>query len=187
MNTTMMVLTLIMYVIVVVIVILNIKILKLTGRYVQYAEFLSKKNQNHSHGEVEEIPHMKLTSVLNDKFELSIDDQLKKNLLLVFLSPGCQPCKEVYLNLKNNININKITTMVISSDLSLDKNKEYIDHFKKENINFVIDDQVYKRLKVNSFPYMMHIDKNRKVLEQGHPGKGEEIYRIINNYNAAIN
>ncbi|MFF2753785.1 hypothetical protein ACFVR1_08520 [Psychrobacillus sp. NPDC058041] len=187
MNTTMLILSLVMYVVIIFLVILNIRMLKMIGKYIQYIEFLSEKNNSiKQKGVIEEVPYMKLTSVVDNKFELTIDDQLDKDLLLVFLSPSCEACKEMYSNIKNNINKDKVTTMIISNDLSLDNNREYLDYFNQENINFAVDIEAFQQLRIERVPYMMYVDKNRKILEQGNPGNGNKIHKVLEKYGAII-
>ncbi|WP_281864774.1 thioredoxin-like domain-containing protein [Planomicrobium okeanokoites] len=184
MSDTLLVLAIITYVVILFLVILNIKILKLLGRYIQLVEQMKENPSFFKQNLIEEIPPMKIITIGKQEIELTIDDSTEKDFLLLFLSPGCQACKSIYKEIKSNINSDRVNTLVISNDLSLENNKEYLRHFNNEDIDFSINENLFQDLKIQGIPHMIYMKKNRKVLNQGHPVSGENLYKLVKEYSS---
>ncbi|MDX8363287.1 thioredoxin fold domain-containing protein [Cytobacillus sp. IB215316] len=177
MGTTWNILIIVLFIIVFSLVILNIRMLKLIGRYIQFVE--SMKMGIPRNKQIEKIPNMVLQSDLNKEVTLNIDNNLEKDLLLIFISPNCSACKSLYPDLKNDLNGYKdVFTMIVSRGES-EENQKYYDHFKNEGLNYVSDKNLFDKMGVYSFPYAMYVRKDKKILAQGHPGDSSFIYKMV--------
>ncbi|MDX8365385.1 TlpA family protein disulfide reductase [Cytobacillus sp. IB215665] len=183
MDTKWIVLIIVLFIIVLSLVILNIRMLKLIGRYIQYVEsfqggFTPKK--------IDKIPNMKIKSDLNDEVTLYVDENLDQDLLLVFISPGCSACKSIYPHLNSSLNkYQNVFTMVVVDSNAEEENSEYFDHFVKEGLHYVNSKKVYDDIGISSVPYVMYVGKNRQVLEQGYPSDADYIYQIADKHNSS--
>lgn len=183
METSLLILNLIMYSVIVLIVVLNVKILKLLGKYIQYVEYLIKIKPDTSitPPTIKEMPEMIVTSSLDDKYELQLRGKLDSDILFLFISPNCKACKDIYGSIKKNINKFGTKVIVVSDDKYLQNNQQYSSHFTAENITFIANKELFTELKIDSVPYMILINKEREVVEQRNPFGVEDIYLLATN------
>lgn len=183
MESSLLTLNLIMYLVIVLIVFLNVKILKLLGKYIQYVEYLIKMKPNTSMNPqtIKEIPEMKVTSSLDENFELQLGSKLDSDILFLFISPSCKACKDIYASINRSINKYGTKTVIVSDDNSLQNNHQYLSHFTAENITFIANKDLFTELKIDSVPYMILINKERVVVEQRNPFSAEDVYLLASN------
>jgi thiol-disulfide isomerase/thioredoxin len=108
----------------------------------------------------------------------SIDDLLKQNnyLIIDFWGTWCEPCIKSIPKLKQLKEQNtSVEILGVSYDKDLNKvkdfirkhNMEYPNYFISQNPDLTTNENLIDRLKINSFPTYILIDKNRKIRYRG--------------------
>ncbi|WP_010497954.1 hypothetical protein [Paenibacillus elgii] len=138
----------------------------------------------------EEFPELDVFNLSTRKVERFEINDAAENLILI-TGIGCQPCEEVLVKL-SKLNSNQIMQKLImfSFDPKISPNDVRQRHIELTGSispldQYVIDDKVLDKIKVNSFPTLLRVENNGKVLG-AYSGHYEAVVNHIQFKSAAV-
>jgi len=118
----------------------------------------------------EEIPNISVMNFESKKVQTPVFSEEKENLILI-TGIGCQPCEEVLFRMasydpetiEQNITLLSFDPIQGITESSREKHLKLVENVNK-NQKLIINEQGLDDLKVNTFPTLIRVDKNKKVV-----------------------
>lgn len=166
-DKTILIFSIALFLLMIVNIILSIRVIRLEK---QISEMFTSEELGLKIGE--KVPDFNLLDI-NEK-EISLKDLNDKKLLLIFTTVGCQPCIELYNDIKEFENNHEEINIAVIIDGSLEYSKKIAEEYKFSSL--ILNDKeglTKKDYKVSFFPFANIVDENSTLINK----------EVVNNIN----